>query len=187
MAFLGIRIPISAARLLSDLDVPGERIGMHEMHITILLFEDELPIATIAESLEAAYNITSKTEPFTVKIKKISCFPPKEGKPHPIIAIVESKELHELGKKLRRKFNKEEIEFNKTFKEYNPHITLAYADEAIKTFKIDPVEMVVQELVLFGGDHGDSRIFITFPLKSPGKHAALLGKCEVFEKWATKQ
>lgn len=184
MALLGIKIPVQTARLLADVEVPGERIGIHEMHITILLFEDDFPISKIAESLEAAYDIIAKTEPFTIKTKKISCFPPKEGKPHPIIALVESEELHDLCKKLRRKFKKEDIEFDTTFKDYKPHITLAYADKEIKDIKIDPVEVVVQELVLLGGDHSDSRVFITFPLKSPEKHGALLRKCEVFEKWA---
>lgn len=187
MAFLGIKIPVQTARLLADLDVPGKRAGVHEMHITILMFEDNWAIEKVADALEAAYDIVAKTEPFTIKTKKVSSFPPKEGKPHPVIAIVESKELHELSKKLRRKFNKEDIEFDKTFKDYNPHITLAYADEAIKDFKIDAVEMVVQELVLFGGDHGDSRICVTFPLKSPEKHGTLLRKCEVFEKLANAQ
>lgn len=184
MAFLGIKIPVQTARLLADLDVPGKRTGVHEMHITILMFEDNWAIEKVADALETAYDIIAKTEPFTIKTKKVSSFPAKEGKPHPVIAMVESKELHELSKKLRRKFNKEEIEFDKTFKDYNPHITLAYADEAVKDFKIDCVEVVVQELVLFGGDHGDSRICVTFPLKSPEKHGALLRKCEMFEKLA---
>jgi 2'-5' RNA ligase len=184
MALLGISIPTASARLLADLDVPGERTGVHEMHITILLFEDNFPIAEIAKSLEAAYDIIKKTEPFTVKIKKIISFEPKEGKPHPVVALVESDELHDLCQKLRRKFNKEDIEFDKTFKKYNPHITLSYADKEIKPFKIDPVEISVQELVLLGGNHGDSRIFITFPLKSPEKHGMLLRKCELLEKFA---
>lgn len=187
MAFLGIKIPIAAARLLSEVEVPGKRTGMHEMHITILMFEDNWPISEITSALETAYDVISKIEPFTVKTKKISCFPPKEGKPHPIIALVESKKLHELSKKLRKKFNKDKIDFDKTFKDYNPHITLSYADKEIKDIKIDPVEITVHELVLFGGDHSDQRIFITFPLKGPGqkKHGMLLQKCEMFEKWAT--
>lgn len=186
MAFLGIKIPLGAARLLSEVEVPGKRTGMHEMHITILMFEDNWPISEIASALETAYDVISKIEPFTVKTKKISCFPPKEGKPHPIIALVESKKLHELNKKLRKKFNKDKIDFDKTFKDYNPHITLSYADKEIKDIKIDPVEITVHELVLFGGDHSDQRIFITFPLKGPGqkKHGMLLQKCEMFEKWA---
>jgi len=183
MALLGIPIPITAARLLSDIDIHGKKVGTHEMHITILLFEDDFPISEIAKSLETTYDVVSKIDPFTIKIKKISCFPPKEGKPHPIIALVESEELHDLCKKLRRKFNKDGIDFDKTFKKYNPHITLSYADKEIKEFKIDPVEIVVQELVLLGGNHGDTRLFITFPLKSPEKHGALLRKCKILEKW----
>jgi hypothetical protein len=41
--------------------------------------------------------------------------------------------------------------------------------------------------VLWGGDHADDRIFITFPLKGPTrkrKNALLLQQVEVFEKIA---
>lgn len=79
-----------------------------------------------------------------------------------------------------------QIEFSKTFKDFKPHITLAYADDEIDECKIDKVECVINELVLWGGDHGDDRIFITFPLKGPEKqkHAVLLQKIDIFYKMA---
>ncbi len=186
MAFLGIKIPTATARLLSNIEVPGENIGVHEMHVTILLFDDNWPITEFAKSLEAAYDIISDTKPFTATVKEITCFPAREGKPFPIIAPVVSDELHDLYKKLKRKFNKKDIEFDKKFKDYKPHITLSYDDKELKKFKIEPVEFVVQELVLFGGDQGDSRIFTTFPLKSPDrkKNSMLLQKIDAFYKMA---
>lgn len=187
MAFLGIKIPVETARLLADVDLPGKKVGVHEMHITILLFEDNWPISEISKALETAYDVVSKIKPFRVKTKKISCFPAKEGRPYPIIALMESDELQDLAKKLKRHFNKDDIDFDKTFKDYKPHITLAYHEKEIKDCKIEPVEFTVHEIVLFGGDHGDSRIFITFPLKSPekkSKHSVLLQKAEIFYKLA---
>lgn len=186
MAFLGIKIPAETGRLLKDIEVPGEKTGIHEMHITILLLEDNLPISEIAKSLEAAYDIISKTKPFKAKIDKIACFPKHENHPYPIIAHVKSDELNELQKKLKRKFNKEDIDFNKKFKKYQPHITLSYADKEIEEFKIEQVEFMIQEIMLFGGDHSDSPVFITFPLKGPKKHkhSFLLQKIDMFHKMA---
>jgi hypothetical protein len=64
---------------------------------------------------------------------------------------------------------------------------LAYSDKKHDDFDIEPaVEFSVSELVLWGGDHGDDRIFITLPLKCPGrqKHSVLEQQAKVFEKIA---
>jgi 2'-5' RNA ligase len=187
MAFLGIRVPIETARLLKEIDVPGENTANSEMHITLLCFEDNWPISELAKSLEAAYDIVSKIKPFRVTMNKVTCFP-KRGDKCAIIAPVKSAELHELRDKLAKSFDKEKIEFSKLFKDFKPHVTLSFNDEEIKERKIDEVEFVVQEVVLWGGDHGDDRIFITFPLKGPGKnkYSFLDQKLDTFYKLAKK-
>jgi 2'-5' RNA ligase len=171
------------------LDVPGEKETPSDYHITILHFQKDLPIAIIAKALETAYDVISECEPFKVVSSKISSFPRREDNPIPIILPIESEELQELYKKLAKAFDKDKIEFSKTFKEYNPHITLAYSEEDHEDCKIDPaIEFVVNEVILFGGNDGDSRVFVTFPLKSPErtKHSSLIAKIELFNKLATQ-
>lgn len=187
MAFLGIRVPAEVGRLLKGIEVPGEKEGTSELHITLLCFEDNWPITEIAKALEATYDIISKITPFLVKAKKVSCFPKRENHPVAIIAKIDSDELQDLHKKLGKEFDKCEIDYSKRFKDYKPHITLSYADKEMDEFKIDPIiEFSVSEIVLWGGDHGDDRIFITFPLKGPGKqkHSLLLQKADIFYKIA---
>jgi len=185
MAFLGIRIPHETGRLLTGIEVPGTTTAPSEMHITMLHFEDNWPISELARALEITYDVVSKVKPFIAMTEKVICFP-KRGDTCAIVAQVKSAELHELREKIAKKFDDEEIEFSKTFKDYKPHITLSYAEKEIDDFDIDPVEFSVSELVLWGGDHGDDRIFVTFPLKGPEKqkHAWLLQKATVFEKLA---
>jgi 2'-5' RNA ligase len=186
MAFLGIRVPVEVGRLIAGLDVPGEKETTSEYHITILCFEDNWPISEIAKATEATYEVISKVKPFLVKSSKVSHFPAHEGTT-PIIAPVESDELHEIHDKLRKEFDKCGIDYKKTFKDYKPHITLAYAKDEHDDFKIDPeIEFSVNEVVLWGGDHADDRIFITFALKGPErqKNSLLLQQVEVFEKIA---
>ncbi len=190
MAFLGIRLEHGAGRLLADIDVPGRKESASEYHITILCFEENWPISEVAKSLEVAFDVFSKTKPFTIKVKNITSFPKFENNPIPIIAKVESKELHELRDKLAKKFKKAKIDFKKTFKDYKPHITLSYVEnkedeKKIEDFIIDPLEIVVQEAVLWAGDNNDDRLFITFPLKPPEKHALLVKKTEFFDKVAS--
>jgi len=135
--------------------------------------------------MESTYNIISKTKPFLAEIDEVTCFPKREGKVA-IIAPVKSEELHEVRDKLAKEFDKSGIEFSKNFKDFKPHVTLSYADEEIDKFEIEPVKFSIQEVVLWGGDHGDNRIFITFPLKGPEKqkHSMLLQKADIFYKMA---
>ncbi len=156
------------------------------MHITLLHFGDNWPISEISKSIEATYEVVSDTQPFLVTMKKATHFPKNPEGVAAIIAPVESKELHKLRSDLAKIFDKEDIEFSKNFKDYKPHITLAYAEEEPDDVEVHPVEFVVQEVVLWGGDHGDDRIFVTFPLAGPEKtkNAVLLQKIEVFNKIA---
>lgn len=189
MAFLGIRVNHDIGRLIHKLEVPGDKETPSEYHITILCFDDHWPISEISKALEATYDVVSKITPFKVKAEKVDHFPPREGKPVPIIAPIISEELYDLHKKLCSEFDDCKIDFKKTFKDFKPHITLAYAEDEHDDYKIEPaIEFIVNEVVLWGGDHGDDRIFITFPLKGPErtKHALLMQKVEMFEKLASR-
>lgn len=186
MAFLGIRIPHETGRLLAGIDVPGKKESASEYHITILCFEPNWPISEISKALEATYDVVSKIKPFSIKTKEITCFPKREDNPAAIVAKVESDDLQDLRDKLAKEFEKCKIDFSKRFKNFKPHITLSYSEKEIDDCKIDTVECIVNELVLWGGDHGDDRIFITFPLKGPEKqkHSLLLQKANIFYKLA---
>lgn len=189
MAFLGIPIKIESGRLFSSLDVPGKKESLSDLHVTILCFEDDWPITELSKALEATYDVISDIKPFTIKIKKVDCFPKREGKPCPIIAKVDSDDLQELNDKLRKEFDKKDIDYSKTFKDYKPHITLSYADEEIDSFDIDPViEVSVHEITLLGGNKGENNIFITFPLKcaEKKKHSSLIDRIDWFYKLATR-
>ena len=187
MSFLGIRIPTEIGRLIAGLEVPGEKETPSEYHITILCFEDNWPISEITRATEATYKVISEVKPFLIETSKVSHFPAYEDGPIPIIAPVVSKELHEVHKKLCKEFDDRKIDYSKTFKDYRPHITLAYSKDKHDDFDIEPaIEFSVGEIVLWGGDHADDRIFITFPLKGPErqKHSLVLQQAEVFAKIA---
>ncbi len=189
MAFIGIKIPADVARLFRGLDLPGVRVAESEFHITVLMFEENWPIREVGKAMEASFEVLKDTEPFQVSVDKVTCFPKREDHPVPLIAKIVSKELQKVNKDLKKQFDKDDVEYSKTFKDFKPHVTLSYADEEIKAIDIEPkIEFTVTELILWGGDNGDDRIFITFPLKGIAvkKHSYLLQKVEVFEKLAKK-
>lgn len=164
MSFIGIRIPHETARLLHAIDIPGEKEDSAQLHITLLYLGKDAPIEEIAKAMIATYNITQKIGPFFVKSNSVSCFPVEPGAPVPIIAPIQSQPLLELHKLLKKAFNKAKVIYDDKFKLYKPHITLAFNDSGIKKTKIEPIELPVQEIVLYGGEDGDNRIFTTFPL-----------------------
>jgi len=165
MSFLGIRIPHETARLLHEIDVPGEKEDSAQLHITLLYLGKNIPIKELAKAMIATFEVTNATCPFWVKSTNVSSFPVDAGYPHPIIAPIQSPKLFELHKFLKRSFDKAGIEYNKKFKLYRPHVTLSFNDAAIKKTRIEPVEWAIQEVVLWGGEDGDNRVFTTFPLE----------------------
>lgn len=165
MSFLGIRIPHETARLLHEIDVPGEKEDSAQLHITLLYLGKNISIKELAKAMVATYEITENTCPFWVKSSSVSCFPVEEGFPYPIIAPIISPKLVELHKRLKKSFDKTGVEYNKKFKLYKPHVTLSFNKDAIKKTKIEPIEWPIQELVLWGGEDGDNRVFTTFPLE----------------------
>lgn len=190
MAFIGIKIPADVARLFRGLDLPGERVAESEFHITVLMFEEDWPIKEVGKAMQASFDVLKDTEPFSISINQVTCFPKRQDNPCPIVAKVKSKELDKVNNELKKKFDSEDVEYSKTFKEFKPHVTLSYADEEIDSMDVKPkIEFTVTELILWGGDNGDDRIFITFPLKGvvTKKNSYLLQKVKVFEKLSKKE
>jgi len=185
MAFIGIRVPHECGRLFSKIEVPGEKTSVSEMHITLLYFGDNWPISEISKSIEVAYNALSEFSPFLITTNQVSCFSPSPDGKYPIITKIQSADLQKLRKKLANQFDKNNIEYSKVHKEYKPHITLSYAEDKINKIDFHPIEFMVNEVVLWCGDHGDDRLFTVFPLEGvQNKNALLVHKTNVFEKLA---
>ncbi len=162
MSFLGIKVPKETARLLSTIDVPGKKVDSNSLHITLLCFEEDMSINKISKAMQAAYEITSEQKPFTVKLNGLNHFPKGENG-FPVICPISSKEILSFREKLAKKFDKEKISFRKNF-DFNPHITLSYSDDKPSKEKFDKIEFAINDIVLWGGDDGEDKLFITFPL-----------------------
>jgi 2'-5' RNA ligase len=188
MAFIGVKIPADITRLFRNLDIPGDKVPENEEHVTILCFEENWPIKDVAKAMETAFEVLKNVEPFQIKVSKVTCFPKHGDSPVAIIAKVDSKALHEVNDELKSAFDKKKIDYMKNFKEYKPHITLAYGEDEIKNIEITPISFTVTEVTLWAGDNGDDRLFITIPLKgaSSTKHSFLVNKADLFHKLSSK-
>jgi hypothetical protein len=126
---------------------------------------DDLPIDVLAEAIKATYAVTSQTRPFTVRTSRVASFPvnPDDKGGHPVIAHVESDELHVLRANLTDSFKDSGVDFNQKFPKYRPHVTLAYAPDAVEEFRIPTIEWGAHEIVLWGGDTGDQKLTVNFP------------------------
>lgn len=164
MSFIGLKIPHECARLLGSIEVPGEKIPLDQMHVTVVYIGDNTPITTIAKAIAATYRVTSNRTPFTMKVNKIKSFPNNAGDGYPIIARVMCPELHEFHTCITEALDKSGIDYSKRYPEYKPHVTLAYSKEPIGTISLEnPIEWAAHEATLWGGDSGDDRVSATFP------------------------
>jgi 2'-5' RNA ligase len=166
MAFIGIAVPNATARLFGDIEVPGTREPSASLHVTLVYIGSGVAIDVIAEAVKATYAVTAKTRPFTVGTTRVTSFPinPDDQGGHPIIARVESDDLHDLRQNLVDALTDAGVDFNNKFPDYKPHVTLAYAPEAVEEFRIPTIEWGAHEIVMWGGDEGDGRLTVTFPL-----------------------
>jgi 2'-5' RNA ligase len=173
MSFIGLRVPPETARLLwsfweSDYENLGETVPRDHAHITILNLGKDLPIEGIAKAVEATFRVASTTRPFTVSTNRVSVFPPGDSGV-PIICPIDSPELHDFHRRLCESFDAAGIQYSKKFPEYKPHVTLAFAQDPLlhadwgSDIDFSTIEWGAHEAVLWGGDHGDNKLFANFP------------------------
>ena len=162
MSLIGLRVPHETARLLGDIEVPGQRESTSELHITMIYLGKEVPVETLADAMVAVHEVTSRTRPFTVGTSLLTCFK-KNDDGVPIICKVESEALHALQAQLKATLRARNIPFIDKYPEYKPHVTLAYAEDTIEDRPIHSIEWGAHELILWGGDTGDQRLIVTFP------------------------
>lgn len=166
MAFIGLQVPHSTARLFGDIDVPGEKVPSASMHVTILYMGDDVEIGVLAEAVKATYAVTAATRPFTVRTTRVMSFPVNsdDQEAHPVVARIDADALHDLQAGLREAFDSAGLDYSKRFPDFKPHVTLSYADEAVEDFRIPTIEWGAHEIVMWGGDEGDRKLTATFPL-----------------------
>jgi 2'-5' RNA ligase len=170
MAFIGLKVPNEVGRLLSQIEVPGEVESRGNLHITAIYFGSNVPIDRISKAIVVAYEVASRTKPIQLLVEEVTCFP-KGDDGVPIICSVNSPELMTFQEDLCRSLDKAKVEYSKKYPEYKPHVCLAYAEEPIEPMIVGPFEWAAYEMVLWGGDSGDDKIFITLPFSMPGKEA----------------
>jgi 2'-5' RNA ligase len=165
MAFIGIRVPYESARLIHEIEVPGNKTDSNQLHITLFYLGSGINIKHISKAMMATYDIAQTIIPFLVKVNCVNQFDTLVNDKYPIIAPIGCQKLFDVREQMRKIFDKKKIDYDKRFKEYKPHITLSFSEQAVERHKIPcPIEFSVQELVLYGGQDGDEKIFITFPL-----------------------
>lgn len=163
MAMIGLRVPHETSRLFNDIEVSGQKTEVSSYHVTIMYLGKERSIDQLADAMKATFAVTSQTRPFSVRTSRVTSFPSNEDGV-PVIARVESDPLHDLKAKLVESFRRRGVEFSNKYPDYKPHVTLAWAEEPVEEFRIPTIEWGAHEIVLWGGDTGDKKLIVTFPL-----------------------
>lgn len=171
MALIGFSLNEDTSRILSEIEVPGDKV--EHKHVTMIYLGDDVPLETLSKTMEVAYRVVATTRPFTLRTNTVTCFP-KNPKGAPIICRVESEELHDLNDRMRSALEAAGISYDKKFPEYKPHVTLAYAPDTIEDMPIPSVEWGAHELVIWGGNSGAQRIVINLPFSLKNRTASVV-------------
>lgn len=159
MAMLAVTIQPDISRLFKEFDLDIERDPSD--HITLFYFGDKLPMAKILKIIPVIFNLTENLRPFTASTSEYSSFDSDDL--YPIICPVKSKGLINLRKKICKLFDHNKIKYDKKFPDYKPHITLGYSKEKLKKTKFPEIEFTISQLALYGGDEGDTKLYVNFP------------------------
>ena len=164
-----IAIPIdsSFSSLLQRVDVPGNRDFSD--HCTLIYFENEMSIKKITKIIPLIHELTSKMIPFNINSTTITSFDKgKHG--YPIIAKLESKELFNIEKEIKKILDKNKIKYS-TKLDFRPHITLSYSDTDLdKDLKFNKAILQVNSIGLYGDD---DNIYVNFPFSLGIKKKAI--------------
>lgn len=167
MAALMFVVPDETARILRELKVP-KGTPEQNSHITVVHLGDDVSIDRIAEVVPILYDVTFQTLPFSVSTNRITTFSAgKDGVP--VIAAIESQELHDFRGELCRALDEAGQEYSKKFPIYKPHVTLTYAQDPATRLdlSIPKISWACHELLLWGSNRGDGRLVVKFPLSLP--------------------
>lgn len=166
MAFIGLRVPSETGRLIETIDVPGEKKKTSEYHVTILYLGKNLSIEAVAQAMMAAYNITSKTNPFVCGVKNISSFPENPDDGVPVILPVISPGLMKLRIDLEQSFKDSGVPYSNKY-DFNPHVSVSFIkDKSSASYEAPmpgPLTWTASEIVIWGGNKNDEVVSISLP------------------------
>lgn len=161
MAFLGIRTPKEIADVLAKIEVPGTKEPRDEMHVTMLLTEDT-DTDSIMLAIRTVMDATRGQKPVKLMTRLVTSFP-SDGDV-PVIAKIESPELHALQGRIKQAFLDNSVPFNDKFPTYAPHCTLSYSSNSIEDQTFDTLTWTATHLEMWCGGHDDSGMNVLFPL-----------------------
>ncbi len=175
VALLCLKLAPDTARLLTSIDVPGEKTDLDSKHVTLIYLGKELELEAILLAIQVTYQVLSSWTPFVLRTRLITAFPPSDKGIYPIVARIESADLHEMQGALREAFDEEDVPYDKKWPDYKPHATLSYAEEDMEPFKVPPITWSCTEVALWGGDEGETDLVCRFPLALMAKAASTQG------------
>jgi len=172
MALLGLKVPGNVSDMLNGIEVDGHRDKSD--HLTMFYFEQELTVKDISKICKLLSPIIEKLKPFELMVSKVSTFP-KGPDGVPVKADIKSKALEQLRKDIAKAFDDNKVKFSKTHPDFNPHVTLAYADDEIGDIKLPyPIKWVAHKLILWGGSGSKGGINVDIPLAAKITKASVL-------------
>lgn len=175
MALVTLKVPYEAAMMLEGVEVPGERLSASDMHVTLLYMGKGTPLVEVARAMLACHEVARAFSPFLLLLNRVGAFPEGEDGT-PIILPVMSPVVMSLQASLKLAFQKYGMEFSDKFPDFKPHVTLSYLQAGENVPPLaglpGPLSWVAHEMMIWGGDAGESDVSIRVPFVLSPVHKA---------------
>ena len=166
MAFIGIKINKIYADLLSKVQVSGIPTDPKNMHLTLLFLGKNYDIKDISKTIPLIHEKIKNIKSFSADITGIDYLPQNAGEKIPTVVKVKSDAINHLRNELTQSFNENNFFYDKTYTDFNPHITLSYSEklsDALWSSETLPKYFLVDNIALWAGKENNN-ISVNFPL-----------------------
>lgn len=161
MAFIGFIVPPDTANLFLNIDVPGDKVKPHEMHVTLTYLGKNIPTAEVLKAAAACQIITQNTKPLRCAAAAVGSFPENPDDGFPIISRIVSPDVYNFRSRIVKALKHVGVEFSNKYPEFKPHVTLAYAKKSMPYSKITPIIWSVTSIFISGGDDSIGEKMVT--------------------------
>ncbi len=166
MAMLALNVPVNISQILQEIELPGNIVRKDASdHITCFYFKDDFDMEDILKIIPVVSEAVENIKCFNIGVDSYSSFPEGEYK-FPIVCKIKNKELVKMRNKIKKALDDNDIKYSTKFKEFIPHLTIAYMDEGVKNKKIDEIIWPVKNIALYAGDSNNQTLYIEFPFGS---------------------
>ena len=176
MAYLYVPAP---SPTFARVPAPGKREP--ESHVTLVyLGKQELTVEQAFDIVRAIDPVVRACPKLTLRTRRVFSFPANPEDGFPIVMSVEGAELPHLRQEICRALDRASVPYDRKFPVYRPHVTLAYAEQAVEQHDLEePIVWTAEAVELSTGTKDSEPLIVRFALPLEWRISTLVGQARL--------